>query len=255
MSKSTNTKNSIKGTVIVSLILILFSFSIYSLTKKKNKYEKIKIKYNLPFVKSNGDVGNVTDSLSIIYKGNNIIYEIPYYYYSKKKETLGRTKTIFKYFVYQNGSELGTWFDSINAPNKKTEKIINIHKEKTILSPPDLFDETNDVLINTIRNKEGYTTIETYIPKFKKDLTYPDTMKVYYKNRLKNIDYSLSKKLDSLKKLKVFKIRFIFNTKLTKDYPYRTQNKELNISIQEDSSSNASSYDYLINNIITKYKL
>jgi hypothetical protein len=248
MIKLTKYNNSIKET-IVSLILILFFFSIFSFTKQKeqNPFKKINIKYNLPFLKNNGDIGNLADSLSIIYSGNNIIYEIPHYLSVEKNDSIVSTKTTFKYFAYQKGAEEGFWFDSINAVSKKKENIFTVHKEKTFLTPPDLFDEKNDVLIDTNRNKDGYTLIETYVSKIKKDITYSDTMKVYYKNELKNIDYSISKKLDSIKKLKVFKIRLIYNSKAIKEYPYKLSKRELNVSIQEDTISNLSKYDNFIN--------
>lgn len=248
--------DSIKET-IVSLILILFFFSIFSFTKQKeqNQFKKINIKYNLPFLKNNGDIGNLADSLSIIYYGNNIIYEIPNYLSVEKNDSIVSTNTIFHYFAYQKGAEIGFWFDSINSIIKKKENIFNVHKEKTFLSPPDLFDEKNNILISTNRNKGDYTLIETYVSKIKKDITYCDTMKVYYKSELKNFDYSISKKLDSIKKLKVSKIRLIYNSKFIKNYSYELPKRELNISIQEDTITTFSKYDYLISTLTSKYKL
>lgn len=246
---------SIKET-IVSLILIIFIFNAFSFNKQKeqNKIKKIKIKYNLPFIKNNREIGNLTDSLSIIYSGNNIIYEIPYYFSLEKNDSIVHMKTKYKYFAYQKGTEMGFWFDSINALSKKKENILSVHKEKTFANPPDLFDEKNDVLVNTERNKDGYKLIETYTSKIKTDITYSDTMKVYYKDELKNINYSISKKLEHIKKLKVFKIRFIYNSKSIKEHTYKLSRRELFISIQEDTISNLSRYDDFINIFNTKYK-
>ncbi len=73
------------------------------------------------------------------------------------------------------------------------------------------YNENNDSLVESIPDKENQQLIEKHIFKHKKDQSYSDSVYYYFDNALNDIDYSFSKKLDSAKNRKLYKVRIIYN--------------------------------------------
>ena len=87
-----------------------------------------------------------------------------------------------------------------------------------------LFDSTDGMkLIGSQKNTQGYELIEKYKCETKIDISYPDTVIVYYSNKLKNVSFTLSKIMDSVKKMKVQKTRAIYNNQLIPGYTNKLQ--------------------------------
>lgn len=68
--------------------------------------------------------------------------------------------------------------------------------------------------------------VEKYIPKIKYDESYSDTTFLYYSFQLNGIDFTFSKELDSLKGMKLFKIRAVFNPIPKGKYSFKVPSRE-----------------------------
>ena len=102
-----------------------------------------------------------------------------------------------------------------------------------------LFDSTDGMkLIGSQKNTQGYELIEKYKCETKIDISYPDTVIVYYSNKLKNVSFTLSKIMDSVKKMKVQKTRAIYNTQFIPGYPNKFPTYEYRFELKEDKLSN-----------------
>lgn len=102
------------------------------------------------------------------------------------------------------------------------------------------------MLLNSEKNKHPYKLIEKYKCRTKIDVTYPDTMIVYYTNKIKNGELTLSKELDSIKKMKVIKIRAIYNSQFINGNPNKFPNYEYRFELKEDKVSNLEKYRLFI---------
>jgi hypothetical protein len=66
---------------------------------------------------------------------------------------------------------------------------------------------------------------ETYIPRIKEDVSFPDSMYFYYSDFMK-IDYSFSKQLDSIKGKKLYQVRMIYNPLSKGVFPFDAPRRE-----------------------------
>jgi hypothetical protein len=118
-----------------------------------------------------------------------------------------------KYFIFKKGAQKGYLLDSLNAsfPRQKmrVDSFINAEALGTLR-----FGEQSDSAWNLKRVllDNGKVT-EKYFQRVSLPSEMPDSMFYYYDPSLKNIDFSLSRELDSARNSKLFKVRLIFNEK------------------------------------------
>ena len=236
-----------------TLILIFLSWTTYSFVfEPQKKIRKIVLTTSIPMLTEKGFV-DLIDSVSVIYKNDILLYELmPTYYYNfNENDSLENKHTKYKYFILKKGDKRGYIFDSLNAINSRKIDTDSILKKTGFLDPT-FFNKNDCSLIKTIKNKDGFAKIETYATKKYSDNDC-DTMQVYYTNKIKNIEYTLSKHLDSVSKLKVCMIKMKFNSRFVKDAKRVFPASEVTLSIKEELS-NLKRYESFINHFNTNHK-
>lgn len=126
-------------------------------------------------------------------------------FYSEVAATIGDAATI------TNLWSLCYKFDSLNQENGKRSSIDSFLTERWIIPPQVFFDLKNDSLVSQIKDIKKGLQIEKYISKNKIDPTYNDSTFFYYTSEINGIHFSFSRKLDSIKKMKLYKFKLIYN--------------------------------------------
>ncbi len=109
-----------------------------------------------------------------------------------------------------------------------------------------IFKKSEDILMSSHKSKGNYNLIEKYRCRVKRDETYPDTIIVYYTNKMKEVEHTLSKELDADKKGKVKKIRAIYNPQVVKGF--NVPSYEIMFELKEDTITNLEKYKLFIEN-------
>jgi hypothetical protein len=227
-------------------LVIITALICYSFVKYKKPIRKIITTYCIPSI-IDGKFYELIDSTSIIYTDKYTLYEMMPNHTSKiLKDSINYEQVNYKYFMLKKGEEFGFLYDSLNTKNNRKLSADSL-LQKTGFLDGDLFKNKYKYnLSKTIKSRGEYSKIEVYIPKVKEKFS-PDTTLIYYSKGLKNIEFSLSKSLDSDSETKVCKIQFVFNSEFDKDHKMMFPKSSHWFSIKEDTLSNLSKYDNFIN--------
>jgi len=150
----------------------------------------------------------VTDTIvKSQYKGF-VIYTLP-----EKRDFVTNTKipATLKYFIFKKGAQEGYLLDSLKGPfphqKLRVDSLVNAEAMGTLR-----FGEQSDSAWNLKKVYLGNgRVIDKYFQRVSLPSEIPDSMFYYYDPSLSNIDFSLSRELDSARNSKLFKVRLIFN--------------------------------------------
>lgn len=210
------------GTGLIYLILFL-SYSTCISKEYANDIRCIRITRNFPVIEFNDSVGKIVkyDTLETrIYQyKNQEIYQTYYtFIHTSMVDSIPPViENRCNFFVYTKGNTTGLYFDS-------TEKIIAkpvnvdsmlLRQRQFKLEVDDIYNEMSLTYIHTIKNRKTKDTEEWYSFNGKKDTTMTGSVLFAFMDpdKFKNIDYSFSKKLDSLRGMKLYKIVTVTNAR------------------------------------------
>lgn len=222
-----------------------FAILLLSNTNCNSQIRAINLISNFQIARiQDGRVFDLNDTTKIVYYENFILFEIPYVNQVSNvnmdsngnviSENLVKTELKHKFYIYAKGAEYGLDFDSLNASVSEkfsVDSLLKAHAFKDFE-----FSNNNDSLIKTFTY--GNILAEEFVPKVKWDSSYPDSSYLFYSDKL-NVDFSFSKKLDSIHKAKLFKIRFIYNAIAKDDYPAGIPKREFLFELQETPVSHS----------------
>lgn len=212
-------KSKTKAKLLIRILALLAFLSSSCSTRLNEKIQGVQFYYSLPFIKNDGQIFIMSDSVNIIYYKKFVLLEIPYKVeYSNvvwnsegnSKETLIKEELRHRYFIYEDSQLYGLKYDSLNA-NTSQKILVDTFLKQTIFGNMVFYNKKNDSLIATHKLTESII-LEKYIPKVKYDASYGDSLYFYFNNGFRNLKYSLSKELDSIKRTKLFKVVSIYNT-------------------------------------------
>jgi hypothetical protein len=241
--------SSITKVVIATLVILLFSFTSI---ESNNKIRKIVNSYKMSifFNLENGKGSEyiMTDSTSIIYKNDIVLYELlGQHYIEETKDTIIYKPTIYSYFIIKKGDLTGRLYKSLNDTKYK------IVQTDSLLQKTGFLDNFSKSI------KNPYTTLYTTVVNgdekieiynlIKKKYGYADTLKVYYTKRMKNIDFSLAPEIDN-KTYKVCKLELTHLTAIDSISKKIIPSSINWFSIKEDTTSNLSKYEEFIDRFI-----
>jgi hypothetical protein len=206
----------------------------------------INIVASTPMVRSeNGQLINLADTIKIIYHENSILFLIPYFdqliniVTNKSGDVLGekliKQELRYKLFIYRKGSVHGFMYDSLTAKNGEKLSVDSLLSERSFQNMKffSVYKSSNDSLIETLTDSKKEFLTEKYLTKVKYDESYNDTTYLYYAKKLNGIDFSFSKELDSIKNMKLFKIRYIYNSLQSDKYSFVIPKREFLFEIME----------------------
>jgi hypothetical protein len=248
------TNNFFKTKWVALLATLVFFMFLTSYTKSKNKFQnditRIKFISSLPFFKDNKEFIYFRDSIGILYFKNQVLYEFSDIYTSRNVDTVHNSSVIVKreirhrYLLYAKKEFYGYYYDSLNVSIGK-KVAVDSFLNKRAFGGYSIFNKLeNHILLSSIINQDNCTLIEKYKCKEKKDYTYPDTTIIYYTNRMKEVEHTLSKELDENKKMKVKKIRALYNPQVVTGI--KVPSCEIMFELKEDTITNLDKYKLFI---------
>lgn len=242
-----NNDKKLKRTWVVLIAALFFLLLLTSYTKIKSKCEKditrIKLISNLPYFKDNKEFIYFRDSIGIVYYKNHILYEFPEVFTIQNDTGIVKKEVRHSYLLFNKKDFYGCFYDSINAANCRKVSVDSL-LNKRAFGGQSIFNKLNDVLIRSNKNQGGDDFIEKYKPRVKEDTSYPDTIIVYYTNKMKMVEHTLSKELDEDKKVKVKKIRALYNPQIIKGI--LVPSYEIMFELKEDTATNPEKYKLFI---------
>ncbi|MDP5201020.1 hypothetical protein [Flavobacterium sp. DG2-3] len=237
-SKILNTKMLLSIFVFGAFLLISTSFS------SKDEISKTYLSCSFPLFKSD-TIYPILDSVAVIHYRDYALYEFEDIHTVQNDSAIIAEKAINRYFLLKGKEKYGYYYDFLNTKNGKRVSTDSILSKKAYYNQT-FFIPSIMQLISSKKDQNGYKLIEKYKCKSKVDHTYPDTMIVYYSNKMKGINFTLSKDLDSIKKMKAVKLRALFNSQFIKGYQKKIPQYEYKFELKEDSISNLEKYKHFI---------
>ena len=205
-----------------SAFMAMVLFLCYCSAIKKNSNQPVRtitVIANYDFVMADsGKLIHVEDSFKVSYYQDLILYHVPYTNEVSKlfvkndtiEEEIMSSDIRYKYFIYKTNSTMGYRYDSLNARGNRLFSVDSFLTAKAFAKFK-FYNKENDTLIETVIDQKTNVQLEKYIPRIKYDETYPDSSYRYFSDLFKNVKYSFSENLDSIKNKKLFKVIFIHN--------------------------------------------
>lgn len=230
----------IKAAANAALMIVLLFFGSYTCSKKK-QLRSIGLFYSYPlsFYKENNEtkIYNLRDTLLLSYYSDYILYRLSP---TVKFETDEKIKGTEPYFIYNKKKTFGFLFTSLKDSSQGTRFPVDSFldsrgmRNKSFDVPADSLWALSEV-VNDRRNnilEEKYALLKPG------DETNIDSIYYYYSKNKNRIDYTFSKKLDSIKGMKLFKIRMLYNEKFSSVNKIILPKRELILEIRDEVASN-----------------
>lgn len=247
----TNTSKTLNSKMLLYIFGFFIFLSISLSCMSKDEITKTYLCASLPVFRSDTNYVTILDSVAVINYKNYALYEFEDIHTVQNDTAIIERKVINRYFLLKEKEKYGYYYDSLNAKSGKKARTDSILSKKAYYNQTFYFPSIMQ-LISSKKDQNGYKLIEKYKCKTKVDLSYPDTVIVYYSNKMKNTSFTLSKDLDSIKKLKVLKTRAIFNSQFIKGHPNKFPQFEYKRELKNDSISNLKKYKDFIEKEISK---
>jgi hypothetical protein len=229
----------IKAVFIAALMIpFLFEGSYTYFTNDLKSVEYI-YKYPVSFYKEKGKVKiySLTDTISIFYYGNYVLYQLSP---TVKFETGEKIRGTEPYFIFNKKNHFGFLYPSMKNPNHGAKLSVDSFlinrgmKGKDFDIPPDSLWSLHAV----VKDKSQDFILEKYGTIKPVDETNFDSIYYYYTRKIKNTEFSFSRKLDSIKRMKLYKVRLIFNEKFSPADKILLPKREFLFEIRDKTVSN-----------------
>ncbi len=202
----------------------------------------ITVTYNLPIINRDGRILNHAAYINLYFHNNLILYQIPYRIDSAYNGKHIETKIVNQFFVCEKNHKEGYIYDEHRLyRNKKisTDSVLNKFGFTNVKKFYQLFEKGSLMLVATNKNSVTGVLQEIYIPKEKVDISYCDSAFFYFSEKLKEIDFSFIKELDSIKQSKLFRIKLLYNSTFSKEYRVNVSKREFNFEFKEMPVTNS----------------
>ena len=229
----------IKAAVIAALMILFIFLGSYTCSKKSDlKCLGLCFNYPLSTYKENDEIKiySLKDTILIFYYFDYILYRLSA---TIRFETGEKLKGTEPYFIYNKKDDFGYLYTSINDSSRGTKYPVDSFLANRGLKGKD-FDIPIDSLwslTEKIKVKENIL-IEKYGSLKQGDETTIDSIYYYYSKDMNKIEYSFSKKLDSIKAMKLFKIRFLYNERTSTANEIILPKRELSFEMIEEDPPN-----------------
>ncbi len=227
---------------ILTIAIVGISLTYYcSCSTIKDNYTdnvtKIYLTFNMPVVKLDGELINVEDSLCIYYYKNYVLYQLPNHFSLENENKVILQEIRYNYFIYRKNDKYGYEFNSLNDSVGEKRVVDSLLSKKAFFNT-NFYDKKTDSLIKILQYSKANTLLYIYVPKVKYDETYGDTLLLYFTKKLKNVDYTFSKELDSSTNLKLYEIKLLYNKGYSTTYNITLPKREFRFAINELSVNN-----------------
>lgn len=211
--------------LILSLALIFQTLLFIACTTVKyGELSGVKISRQYPIIGKKGELIRYDTFSTSIYKyKDQVLYQAQYHYDSIFNGISIISENRDYFFVFRKGNAYGLLFD----PNKQIfgQRIqIDSTLKKEWCNEVNFYhgfmSSNMHEITNREKNKQG-ETIKSFSFQSKKDTILNGTAHFWFSKKMNHIDYSLSRELDSIYKMKLYKIKIMNNAQYFVEYKYK----------------------------------
>lgn len=239
---------------VVANAALMISFLLFasSTCSQKKDLKGVSICLSAPvnIYKKNDEikVALLKDTISVFYYSDYLVYRLSP---TAQWETGENIKGTEPYFIYKKHDSCGILFNSLTDSSYSVICRIDSFLFNRALRGKDL-DIPVDSLwsITEVKKENAGILIEKYGPTGEGNEMSVDSIYYYYSKKMNKVQYSFSKKLDSITGMKLFKFRLIFNSKFSKSHNYVLPKREISFEIREEVPPD----DKEILSLIKKYR-
>ncbi len=204
----------VKAALIAALTLsaIIF-FSAESVYAQPGQLKAYKLMVSYPLVRDKGDLTILKDTVSIFYWQDYLIYKVHYTALTRINDGPVNSEKRYNYFVFKKADKYGHLFydvlDSSVGKRLPVDSFLFVRGFHLAVNTDSL------KLVSSKKNKTSGVLLEKYVsPKQRGDFV-PDSIFYYYSPHLKT-DYTFSAQLDSIKNMKLYEVRFMYNRRYSR---------------------------------------
>ena len=215
--------------------LMIFLLFFVSACSQKEHLRCISLSYIFPtnIYRENDEIKiySLKDTISIFYYSDYLIYRLPPIV---KFETDEKIKGTEPYFIYNKQDSFGVLFNSLTDSSCGRTCPVDSFLFNRGFKVKDMDIPADSVwpLMEVKKDKDGIL-IEKYAMLKPEDEMSIDTIYYYYSRKMNKVKYSFSKKLDSISHMKLFKARFLFNSKFSSSERAFLPKREISFEIRE----------------------
>ena len=235
----------------IFLLLLIYSTILFScnVNNKNSGVKKISFITTFPEVKFTGELFYLHDSAILFYSGNYFVYKLPFQTGEIRTDTIKSdmadsvliyiepTGIGYKYFAGKKEDKYCYLFNSLNDKTGLKKHSVDSIIARWGIGTLDINAVIkNAVLIDSVSDQINNNITKVYSPKIIKD--DGDTIILYFTNHIKETDFSLSKSIDSSNRFKLYKIRVLYNQKLSQTQNMAMPKRELSFEINELNAKN-----------------
>lgn len=227
------------GKTNISIIAIMF-FSYYNFSSCKQPeietIRRINVSSSIPLINRDGSIVENKDYFNVYYYRDLIMFEFRNPYDSISNDSLIMSEFRNNFFVYKKQTRYGFTYDRHNIRNHNKKLLVDSLLERrafqnfkwhVVIDTP-----VFKVAASDFDAKAGILQ-EIYISPGGNRMMENDSIFFYYDNKLKDIDFSLSKVLDSLKSMKLYKIRLLHASSCSEEHEMTFPKRETRIELKE----------------------
>jgi len=178
----------------------------------------VKVSNRFPIIDRNGKLlGYDTSSVLIYCQDDNMAYKLSYHYDSTSKNELLLSEIRYHYFVYTKNRIFGYDFDRFKSDKPIRKTIDSVFKNEWIVQNR-IFPIFSDNIVMLLSSDSTRNSLnEKFRIVDKNDSRKKATAYLYYSNDFENIEYSMSRELDSIKSMKLVSIRVVYDSRKIND--------------------------------------
>ncbi len=213
----------------------------------------VKISRLFPALNEKGEVDKYDPfDTKIFYYADQMIYQT-YYHHNIFNLDISDTPTYrydYRLFIFSKNSKEGVLIDSNNLQTARTVRTDSMLATEWAnqINFKWIFDDNYTTLVSSKYQLNGSKLTEEYSLKRRTDTSITATaFLTYSKKKLRNIPYSFSRELDSIKGMKLFDVRVIYNPAYYKEQNASLGRIEIPHHVEEIDSINEAEIKKLFN--------
>ena len=233
-----------KKSIFLFLFPLLFvAIIIACIPTGSHDIKGIKVTENFPVIDSNGKLIRYDTFSTRIYKyKNRVLYHGEYNFDSTVNGILLKSEKRDYFFVYKKSNLFGLFFDSNKKTYGKKSLVDSVIKKEWCnnLNFYQGYTESKLKLVSNNEKPDPGGVVQTYFFQGIKDSGLTGITYFWFSNKLNHLEYSFSKELDSIYKMKLYKIKIKNNSRYFKDYNFTLDPIEQYFTLEEITVNNKS---------------
>jgi len=180
------------------------------------------------------------DTINVYYYKNNVLYYLPYLEQYQIGDSLLSEETKYSYFIFNKDSSSGYFFKYQDDTTKPIKVSVDSILSKRVQYDIDFQLDDRCKLIERNVDNESVVVEKYYDRDNSLNIFYQDSIYIYFDERLNNIDLSIAKSIERIKKQKISKVRLIFNKKYSEQHHAMLPKREMCFEIKKIENKNSS---------------